>query len=464
MTTVAASELNDHPQGSGVWSPAYRSLTVGLVLTITLTAVESLAVITILPLVKNDLGGLNLYGWVTSAFFLGTLIGVVVGGRETDARGPAPVYLAGLGLFATGLILGGAAPSMAVLVLARAIQGLGAGAIPTISYAIVGRTYPERLRPRIFAVLSTAWVVPGLAGPGASALIAERFGWRVVFWGIIPLIAVAVALCLPSLRRIGRPEQTGETPHGVVDAVRVSVAAALVLGGLQSRSFLITPILLTAGIVVGGGPLRRLMPAGTIRAAAGLPATVLMRGLLSFSFLGADTFVPLAITSARGQSATFASIAVTAATVAWTAGSWAQERLAARQSARTLVTCGMAIIVLGIAGEAASLNVDVPVWETVAAWGLGGFGIGLAYPILSVLALRGAPLGTEGRATASVQLADNLGIAMGSGVGGVAVAIGVAAGGGTAIGLAATFALTGVAAFLGLVTARRLPRSVVPRE
>ncbi|HZD69169.1 MAG TPA: MFS transporter, partial [Actinomycetes bacterium] len=78
---------------AGLFEPSRRTLTIGLVLTVTLVAFEALAVITILPTIKDDLGGLRLYGWVTSAFFLGTLIGIVVAGGEADRRGPALPYL-----------------------------------------------------------------------------------------------------------------------------------------------------------------------------------------------------------------------------------------------------------------------------------------------------------------------------------------------------------------------------------
>src|SRR5438132_598160 len=83
--------------------------------------------------------------------------GIVAGGREADRRGPAGPFLAGIVLFMAGLAAGGLAPSMLVLVLARGLQGLGAGAIPAVAYATIARAFPEALRPRLFAVLSTAW-------------------------------------------------------------------------------------------------------------------------------------------------------------------------------------------------------------------------------------------------------------------------------------------------------------------
>lgn len=124
----------------GLWAPQRRALTGGLVLTITFVASEALAVVTIMPVVARDLGGLRLYGWVFSAFMLGTLIGIVAAGRAADARGPVVPYLAGLLLFGAGLAIAGFAPSMQVLVAGRVLQGIGAGAVPPRRRARRGRS------------------------------------------------------------------------------------------------------------------------------------------------------------------------------------------------------------------------------------------------------------------------------------------------------------------------------------
>src|SRR4029453_6477086 len=197
---------------AGLMTPARRGLTIGLVLTITLVAFEALAVITILPAIKDDLHGISLYGWVTSAFQLGLLVGIVVAGGPADRRGPAPPFGAGGRGVVAGVAIGGLAPSMLALVLARGLQGLGAGAIPAGAYAAIGRSYPEALRPRGFAVLSTAWVVPGLIGPAVSALVAERVGWRWVFLGLLPLVVASGAPGRPSPPRPGAPG--GAPPPG----------------------------------------------------------------------------------------------------------------------------------------------------------------------------------------------------------------------------------------------------------
>lgn len=111
----------------GLLAPGRRPLTVGLLVTITLVASESLAIATVMPLVAAELGRLDLYGWAFSAFFLGALVGIVVVGGAIDRRGLRLPLAVGLGLFAAGLLVGGLAPSMEVLVIGRALQGLGPG-------------------------------------------------------------------------------------------------------------------------------------------------------------------------------------------------------------------------------------------------------------------------------------------------------------------------------------------------
>src|SRR3989442_14415850 len=128
---------------------------------------------------------------------------MVVGGERGDRFGPALPFAAGLMVFAAGLLISGLAPAMWVVVLGRALQGVGAGAIPAVAYASIGRTIPHALRPRVFALLSTAWVVPGLVGPAAAAGVASAFGWRAVFLGLLPFVAVASVAPYRALRRIG---------------------------------------------------------------------------------------------------------------------------------------------------------------------------------------------------------------------------------------------------------------------
>jgi predicted MFS family arabinose efflux permease len=243
----------------------------------------------------------------------------------------------------------------------------------------------------------------------------------------------------------------------------VAAGTGLILAGLTSPSPFLAVALIVAGGLVGVAPLRRLLPAGTLSGRPGLPVAVLSRGLLTFAFFGTDAFVPLTITAVRGRTTGVASIVVTAATLTWTAGAWVQERRARASSGRRLVTAGMLIVVVGIAGMGAVLWSHTPLAVAVIAWGIGGFGIGLAYAPISVIVLGQAPAGQEGAASASMQLADNLGVALGAGVGGAAVALSQAVHWPLEAGLAIAFGVAAAVGLVGVVVSRRLPRGVLAR-
>ncbi len=452
----------------GLWAPRTRALTAGLVLSVTFVASEALAVVTVMPVVVRDLGGLRLYGWVFSAFMLGSVVGIVAAGREADRRGPAVPFVAGLMLFGAGLAVAGLAPSMGVLVAGRVLQGLGAGAVPAVAYASIGRSLTGPLRARMMAVLSTAWVAPGLAGPALSAEVARVFGWRWVFLGLLPVVAVAGSIAVPALIRLGPPEaRPAAEQHRLTDGIRTAAGAAMILAGLTlaagSRAVLAGGGLLAAGAVIGLPALRRLVPAGTLAARRGLPATILSRGLLTFAFFGADAYVTLSITVIRHRSPVVASVAVTGATLAWTAGAWAQARLSETWDGRRLVRAGLLIILAGIAGMVLVLRPGVPVAAGLAAWTVAGLGMGLAYAPISLMMLREAPPGREGWASASLNLADVLGTAIGIGTGGAAVA----AGSSLSLGVTAAFAIAAVVAVAALALTRRLlagPTGAAPAD
>jgi MFS family permease len=209
----------------GVWSPRYRWLTLGLILLTLGPAFEGLAVATILPKVVANLGGLSLYGWAFSAYMLATLVGLILAGGEADRRGPALPFIGGVGLFVIGLTLAGTASSMIVFVLSRGVQGLGAGLLASVALVCVGRGYSETVKPRMLAVLSSAWVVPGLVGPALAGIIADFAGWRWVFLGLTPILPLATILVLPSLRQL----PATVTP-GSFDTPRLLAALGLVIG------------------------------------------------------------------------------------------------------------------------------------------------------------------------------------------------------------------------------------------
>ena len=439
-----------------MWAPEYRALTVGLVLTITFVASEALAVAPAVPVLARELGGLRLYGWVFSAFMLANLVGAVLAGQAADKRGPAPPYLAGIGLFVVGLLISGRAQSMDVVVVGRAVQGLGAGAVPAVAYASIGRSLPASLQPRMMAVLSTAWVLPGLFAPTIAAFVIRHASWRWIFEGLIPIVLLTAPVALPALRRMG-PRGGEAPPRRLLEAIGVAAGAGLVLAGLTEQSILARVPLVLAGLLIGIPSLRRVLPPGALRLRRGLPVTVISRGFLTFAFFGADTYLPLTVQSARHASSLITGVALTATTLSWTVGAWVQARLARERDGRTFVGSGVALVLVGTAGLAASLSTAVPVWFVVPAWTIAGLGMGLAYGPITVLVLREAPEGQEGSASASLTLCDTLGWALGTGVGGAAVAAAQAGGWPLHNGLLLALACTAAVGCACLAVSRRLP-------
>ncbi len=419
---MATVSLTSQSIDESPWGPAYRLLTIGIVLTITGAAFEALAVATVMPTVVDDLGGLSYYGWTFSAFMLTNMIGLAFAGNEADLHGPARPFLIGVGMFTIGLIVAGLAPSMPVLIAGRALQGFGGGVITSVAYVVMGRGYPGSARPKLLALLSTAWVVPGLVGPAIAAVISDVAGWRWVFLGIVPIPIFAAMMAWRAISSIPAGSAITRDWARLRNAVLLATGVAALLAGFQATTILLGIPLVVVGAAVAFPALKRIMPEGTLRGVAGAPAAIATMGLLNLGFFGVDAFVPLALTDIRDRSSAFAGLALTAATVTWTAGSWLQARYSSKLSRRLLVRTGLSILVLGIALTLATLSYSVPAILGPIAWGIAGLGMGIAYSTISLVVLESSPPGQEGTTTSAMSLANTVGIAMGTGIGGILIA------------------------------------------
>lgn len=453
----------DPARTTDLFKPGMRGLTLGLVATITLVALESLAIGTVMPIVARELGELQLYGWVISAFFLGNLVGIVVAGGVLDRMSLGRPFAAGLGLFALGLLLGGLAPSMPVLVGARFIQGLGGGAVAPAAYLAIGRCLPERLQPRMFAILSTAWVVPGVIGPSIAAVVGQVLGWRWVFLGLLPLLAVAGGLALSALRHVppARPVAAGDeaavTVRRLPNALLAAAGAGLLVAALTERDlpFLVAGSALGLGLLVPA--FRRLTPPGTLLLAIGVPAAVLLRGVLTFSFFAGDAYIALLLQTWRGTPAMLTGLVFTSTTLTWTAGSWLQARRIDRWGPPPFVALGFGLVAVGGLLTIPVVLSAVPPETAIVTWAVTGLGMGVAYSALTLVILRRSAPGEQGAALSALQLSDILGTALGTGVGGAVIAVGERGGGdglGWGLGLALVVCVT--VALAGLLASGRL--------
>lgn len=387
-------------------------IAAGLLVAEFVAATQGLVIAAIMPRVVADLHGLGAYPLAFGAFFAAFVLFLPFAGPWADRYGTRRMLAVALAVLALGLGLVAVARTMPFFVVARFVEGVGDSLDYAVSFAIVGKAFPNELRARMLSLTSAAWVVPALVSPALGAYVAVAFGWRWAFAGFLPLIAVATALLLPA-----------------IDWVEES---------RESDLF---------------GALRLLFSRATLRVRFGLHATFVAYGLLHAAFFGSDAYITLMLTAVRGVSLQLASICITLAAVAWSSTAIFAPALARRFGEAGLVLMSAAGILIGtLALLSVTLGAPVPI--AFAACALSGAGIGLAYPTLSAAAFGFADQGDEG-AVASAQLMSGI---VGIVVGVLACGAPITASRGEA-SLATPLALAfGVAAFFSMLLAASSPR------
>jgi MFS family permease len=444
------------PAADSILAAPYRATTLGMVALVALVALiafEALAVAAAMPTVARELDGLRLYALAFGGTLATSVIGMTVAGRCSDARGPALSLWGGLACFVCGLLLAGFATGMPMLLAGRLVQGLGAGAISVALYVLVAQLYPDTLRPRIFAAFSAGWVVPSLIGPGISGLIVEHLGWHWVFLAVPPLALPATALLLPALRRLPRVAAAARASAApLLWSLGAAAAVCLLyLGGQQRGAWAVATLLpALAGLLICAW---RLLPAGTLRAARGLPSVIAMRGIAGSAFFGCEAFLPLLLSRERGLSPVWAGVGLSVGALGWSAGSWYQGHQGQRGSRLRRLRSGSALMLLGIAGTALAVLPAVPAPLAMLGWAITGLGMGLIYPTLAVLTLTLSPPAQQGANSSALQLSEAIAVATTLAVGGSLFAALLAQS--VLAAYLSTFVVAAVLALLGLGIAGR---------
>lgn len=441
-----------------IFTRARIGLVLGIFCTVFLIAFEALAVATVLPIAARDLDGYDLYAWSFTALLLTSLVATVLAGEYNDRRGPRAPLLTGTAVFILGLLLAGSAASMWPFILARAVQGFGAGLIVVSLYVVIGRAFPEQLRPQMFALLSSGWVLPSIIGPVIAGYVADTWGWRWVFLGIAPLVVPAVALMAGRLGPLtAAPDQVAAS--GLRGWRRVGLAAGTAAGvamlqyagqHLAWRSI----TYLVVGLALLVPTVRLLLPRGALVMRRGLPSTVVMRGLLSGAFFGAEAFIPLMLVTQRGLTATQAGASLTGAALGWAFGSWVQGRPSTTVPRNRLVQIGALLVGVTVLAAAATVMGITPAWTIAAAWAVGGLGMGLAMSSISVLVFEQSPVEEQGANAAALQITDATLSVVFVGIGGTLLAAGGGADAGTVTYVLIFLVTAGLAAFAAVVAPR----------
>ena len=390
-----------------------------------MTAVESTIVATAMPTVAGALGGYALFGWTFAAYLLTQATIIPIYGRLADLYGRKPMFYFGAIAFIVGSAICGAADTMLVLILGRAVQGIGAGGIVPVAQTIIGDTFTPIERARIQPYLSSVWGISAIIGPILGAFMIHRFPWPVIFWFNIP-IAVAVMALIAVLFK--------ETHHRMEHRLDVIGAILLVIstGGLllclmQSAHLgdLLAPI--AAATVIAGAVLvwhERRTPEPLLPIALWSNKVIRTCNLGSFgigaSSMGVSVFLPTYIQGVLGRDAYAAGTSLAFMSIGWPVASAIAGRLMIRTSYRLTATVGGFFLV---GGSAMLVFIDtakgVP-WCSAAAF-LVGCGLGLVNSPFMVALQDAAPWNVRGVATASNAFNRMFGAAVGTAILGAAM-------------------------------------------
>jgi MFS family permease len=430
------------------------------VLVLVVVAFEGLAVTTIMPVAVQALHGLPLYAWSFSGLMLGSLVGTVAAGDYTVRRGAVFAFGSALAIFAGGVLTCGSASNMLIFIGGRVVEGLGTGAIRALTWFAINQAYSPGDHVRMGAALSTAYIVPMLIGPTAAGAIADLYGWRTVFLVLLPLVAVALWLIVRALSRFESPAtRSHAAPRRAGLALLMATGLGLALIGMDLSWIPLTFAFVILGVTSAYLAARQVLPVGTLRFDRGLPAILAMRGVLTYAYFAALAFFPMALELVRGLSPALAGIGISAGSFGWTSGSWTAVALDRRFgiSARPqVVRAGLVLLIVGNLGTIGTLIHGFPLAIAIAAWGIAGLGMGIAYNTDSVLAIQAQSEHSAAIVTSSMQLTDSLGQVLGTGMGGVVLSLTTWTKLGTSAGIAITFGISMIVCSIGFLLAPRM--------
>jgi EmrB/QacA subfamily drug resistance transporter len=394
--------------------PRRRAITAGLLLGMSLGALEATVVSTAMPTVIATLGGLAHYGWVFSAYLLTSTASVPIWGRLSDLYGRRRMYLIGVAVFLVGSVACGAATSMLTLIIARLIQGLGAGAIIPMSMTIVGELYTLAERARTQALFSGVWGVASIAGPLVGGYITDALSWRWVFYLNVPFgfccIAV-IALAYPASRLTRRVHV--DWLGAALMFLGIS-ALLLALGGDAGSSawWLAAAVALLGGFVATERRSKEPMLPIQLVSMPVISRSIAVVFLVGIAMFGAIAFIPLFVQSVQGGNATQAGQVLTPLFLGWVVMSIVGARVTVRVGYRVAAVGGSLLMTVAFVGLSL-LGSDSPRMLLLASCTVLGAGMG-SQMLSMLLAVQHAVHRSQlGLATSLTQFSRSVGAAIG---------------------------------------------------
>jgi len=380
-----------------------------------LSALDLTAVAPAMPRIVGSLGGGELYAWAFTIYAVLSTTTTPVFGRLADRRGRRPVFVAGVFIFLLGSILSGAAPSMIPFLVARGIQGIGAGALMTTAFTIVGDLYDLRARARIQGYLSGVWGVAAVVGPLIGGTLVATVGWRWLFYLNIPVGLAAAHVVFHHLKEEGYPRPGAGLDF--VGGTLFSGAVLLLLTGLKLSGW---PMAVALVAATGSALLFLLRERRTpdpmfdprlfrIRLLNVANACGLFAGAVLLSL---SAYLPVYVMNVRGGTAIQSGLMLTPLSAGWVIAATFGGRLLLRTSLRVLVIPGLLLLTVATI-FISRIGPDTSWWPIVIVlFGVGvSFGLSFTTFLVSVQERSGAEF--RGQATSSVQFFRQIGGALG---------------------------------------------------
>ncbi len=384
----------------------------GVMLVIFLFAIDATIVSTSMPTIVARLGGFELYSWVFSIYMLTSALTTPLFGKLADLFSHRRLMLIGIGIFVLGSTLCGAAQSMEMLILFRAIQGLGGGAIYALAFIVVGVLFPPEQRAKMQGIISSIWGLSSILGPLAGGLIVEHTSWRWVFFVNLPITAISIALIV-----IGLKEEKAERHKPKLDLLGATTLLLALMAMFYALSHsaqrrqplnaeLLSVLALSILILVVFYFIERraeepIIPLDLFRLSLYRTST-LVATLAAMGVFGAISYLPLYLQGVIGMSASGAGLILLLLSLGWTGGSLIAGHSINRLGYRRVAGAGMIGITFGfgifvVAGQPAV------VWVVLASL-LIGVGMGTANLTTLVAAQNAVPIRRIGVATSTLML------------------------------------------------------------
>ena len=367
---------------------------------------------TAMPTVIGELGGIDRYGWVFSAYLLTSTATTPLFGRLADMFGRKPLYFGALITFVAFSMLAGTSRSMDELIVYRALQGVGAGALLPTGFTMIADLYDRRTRAKVVGLFSTVWVISAIIGPVIGAAITQTISWRWTFYVNLPIGLAALALLVLTF------SDTGEHHRQRIDwlgAAAFTAAATLLMLGLNGVAPVVTvplALVLAAFFVrIERGTDAPMIDVALVRQPliAATIALTLASGVIQF---GVISYLPPFVQGVLGGQPAEAGLALAAMTIGWSAGATVVGWVLFRIGLRTVVLAGSVALSLGILWLTL-LTVDSAFLLVLAASTVVGIGMGWTSMPVFVTAQTSVGYAQRGAVTSLIQFARTLGGAAG---------------------------------------------------